>query len=213
MHLIESALIVFSAKGVDAAVVDDVIAQADVSRGTFYIYFSTNDEFMAAVMREVGNELLMLVEAAVQDRREAAMRLACALRMVLHTTRRFPLVGRFGCRAGMEAAAHTSLALTYLPRDLVQGIEAGRFQLNDGFLGMDLIAGSVRAAIYAMVSRAKIPATYPEEVTYHLMLALGLSKAVARKLVSEPLPPIVIPPDSLLGCTRRLTHRWRAAPI
>lgn len=202
MRLIESALLVFSEKGVDAAVIDDVIAQAEVSRGTFYNYFRTNEELMAAVLLEVGNELLQLVEQSVNLCKEPAQRLATALRMVLHTTRRYPLMGRFASRVGIEQAIQNSLALLYLPRDLKQGMDEGRFHLSDPLIGLDLISGAMRAAIYAMVSRPKVPAHYPEDITYHLLLALGMTKATARKLTELPISPVVMPPDSLLGRTQ-----------
>ena len=53
MHrkLVESALLVFAEKGVDASVIEDVIAAADVSRGTFYNYFRTNGELLARRFR------------------------------------------------------------------------------------------------------------------------------------------------------------------
>ncbi len=58
MHhkLVESALLVFAEKGVDASVIEDVIAAADVSRGTFYNYFRTTGELFAAAIQELGNE-------------------------------------------------------------------------------------------------------------------------------------------------------------
>lgn len=202
MRLIESALHVFSEKGVDAAVIDDVIAQAEVSRGTFYNYFNTNEELMAAVLQEVGNELLQLVEGVVTACKDPAQRLTMALRMVLHTTRRYPLLGRFTSRVGIERIIQNSLAMTYLPRDLSQGMEAGRFHLPDVFVGLDIITGTMRAAIYAMVSRPRVPARYPEDIACHLLLALGMTKAQARKIAEMPIEAVKVPKDSLLGRTQ-----------
>ena len=56
--LVESALFVFAEKGVDASVIEDVIAAAGVSRGTFYNYFRTNGELLAAAIDELGNEVV-----------------------------------------------------------------------------------------------------------------------------------------------------------
>ena len=56
--LVESALFVFAEKGVDASVIEDVIAAAGVSRGTFYNYFRTNAELLAAAINELGNEVV-----------------------------------------------------------------------------------------------------------------------------------------------------------
>ena len=90
MRLIESALHVFAHKGADAAVIEDVIAMAEVSRGTFYNYFRTTEEVMAAVQQDVGNELLSLVDMAIADRQDPAERLACGVRMVLQELNLLP---------------------------------------------------------------------------------------------------------------------------
>ena len=62
--LSESALLVFAEKGVDVPVIDDVIAAAGVSRGTFYNYFRTNAELLVAAIEELGNELVDMIEIA-----------------------------------------------------------------------------------------------------------------------------------------------------
>ena len=42
--LLEAAVAVFSAKGVSAASVDDIVRAAGVAKGTFYLYFATKDD-------------------------------------------------------------------------------------------------------------------------------------------------------------------------
>ncbi|MEY4756642.1 MAG: hypothetical protein RJA34_1540, partial [Pseudomonadota bacterium] len=54
-RLIEAAMEVFATQGVEATVIEDVIAQAGVSRGTFYNYFRTTEAVMSAVQQAVGN--------------------------------------------------------------------------------------------------------------------------------------------------------------
>jgi AcrR family transcriptional regulator len=79
VRLIEAALHVFAEKSADAAVIDDVIKAAGVSRGTFYNYFRTNEELMAAVLHAVGDEILGLIEAAIAAHEDPAERLAHGL--------------------------------------------------------------------------------------------------------------------------------------
>jgi AcrR family transcriptional regulator len=64
--LVESALLVFVDKGVDASVIEDVIAAAGVSRGTLYNYFRTNAELLVAAIEELGNEVVDLIESRVK---------------------------------------------------------------------------------------------------------------------------------------------------
>jgi AcrR family transcriptional regulator len=48
-ELVEAAVAVFTAKGVAAASVDDIVRSAGVAKGTFYLYFATKDDAVNAV--------------------------------------------------------------------------------------------------------------------------------------------------------------------
>ncbi len=205
MRLIESALHVFAHKGADAAVIEDVIAMAEVSRGTFYNYFRTNEELLAAVVKELGNELLALVETVVIQRKDPAERLATGVRMALHTMQAHPLLAQFVARSGLAMATNNSLAMTYLPRDIQAAMDSGRFNLGSVQVGLVLVLGTAHAAVAAMTLppplSTSLPANYAEEVTYHLLLGLGMTKAQARKLASIPITPVEFPEQALLART------------
>jgi AcrR family transcriptional regulator len=210
VRLIEAALQVFAAKSADAAVIDDVIKVAGVSRGTFYNYFRTNDELMAAVLHAVGDEILGLIEVAIADHEDPAERLAHGLRMMLRTARRFPMVGRFVSRVSIDSGMQHSFGVSYMVRDVTQGSAAGRFTLADPALGVDLVMGAVREALVALTTRSNVPESYPEEFTFHVLLGLGLRRAAARRLVELPIRPVEVPPGSLL---HRTQQRRRGAPL
>lgn len=201
-RLIEAAMEVFSSKGVDATVIEDLIEQAQVSRGTFYNYFRTTEEVMAAVQLAVGNELLSLVDMAIADRQDPAERLACGVRMVLHTARHFPQVGRFISRVGMSRSLDHLPALGYLLRDLLEATETGRFHLADPMLGLDLVVGTTSAALLSLSMRSDLTDAYPQEITFHILLGLGMTRAAARKLVDKPIQAVRLPPESLLVRTQ-----------
>ena len=197
-RLIEAAMEVFSSKGMDATVIEDLIEQAQVSRGTFYNYFRTTEEVMAAVLQTVGNELLSLVDVAIADRADPAERLACGVRMVLQTARHFPHAGRFIARVGVTRSMDHMPALGYLLRDLLEATATGCFQLADPMLGLDLVVGTTSAALLSLSMRADLTDAYPQEVTFHILLGLGMSRAAARELVEKPIGAVALPPESLL---------------
>jgi AcrR family transcriptional regulator len=211
VRLIEAALQVFAGKSADAAVIDDVIKVAGVSRGTFYNYFRTNEELMAAVLHAVGDEILGLIEVAIAHREDPAERLAHGLRMMLHTARRFPMVGRFVSRVSIDSGMQHSFGISYMVRDVTQGSAAGRFTLADPSLGVDLVMGAVREALVALTTRANLPESYPEEFTFHVLLGLGLPRAAARRFVELPIQPVEVPPESLLYRTQPRRRRTPTA--
>ncbi|HJV00713.1 MAG TPA: TetR/AcrR family transcriptional regulator [Burkholderiaceae bacterium] len=196
-HLIESALKLFAERGLEEVVIDDVLVAASVSRGTFYYYFKTNAELLAAVVEELGNELMQMIEAVVGKLKDPAERMALGLRLYLHTVQDYPTFAGFQARIGIHAARPTNLVFEYIPRHLDEGLRAGRFKIDDVAMGLDVVAGIALAAVNSIVSRP-VPANYPEQATTHILMGLGLTAAAAKRLVQLPLPTIALPPDSLL---------------
>src|SRR5208283_961217 len=129
MHrkLVESALLVFAEKGVDAPVIEDVIAAAGVSRGTFYNYFRTNGELLAAAIQELGNELVEHIEERVKSIPSPAARVFTGLRLYMDAARRFPLFARFVARIGPQAIGPGSRVQDYIPVHLATAIREGEF--------------------------------------------------------------------------------------
>lgn len=201
MRLIESALHVFAEKGLDATDIKDVIEHAQVSRGSFYNYFQTNEELMAAVLQALGNELLDLVDAVVTSRDDPAERVACGIRMVLHAAWEHELYARFVARVGIEMAIGNSLALQYLPRDIGAGVDAGQFHIVNLMAALVLVLGTTHAAICAISMSDELPEDFPQEVACQVLLGLGMSRAEARKRVGKSIEAVRFPPASLLART------------
>ena len=62
-ELIDAALAVFSAKGVAAASVDDIVRAAGVAKGTFYLYFDAKDDAVTAVAEQMVEGVASRIEA------------------------------------------------------------------------------------------------------------------------------------------------------
>lgn len=196
-RLIESAMLVFARRGAEGSVIDEVISVAEVSRGTFYHYFRTNEELLAAVAAEVGNQLLAVVDPVIRELPDPAARVACGIRLALMVARAHAHLAGFMVRVGPPALGAQSLATVYLPRDIEAGIASGRFAPMPPRLAFDLITGPVLAAFHTLLT---IPVTddYPQALAQAVLQALGLPKAAAAKAASLPLPPLALPADSLL---------------
>jgi AcrR family transcriptional regulator len=66
-ELVEAAVAVFSAKGVAAASVDDIVRSAGVAKGTFYLYFATKDDAVNAVASAMVDRVAERVLALATD--------------------------------------------------------------------------------------------------------------------------------------------------
>ena len=198
--LVESALLVFAEKGVDAPVIDDVIAAADVSRGTFYNYFRTNGELLAAAIQELGNELVEHIEQRVTTIPSPAERLFTGLRLYLGAARRFPLFARFVGRVGPEAIGTGSRVQDYIPIHLAEAVRVGEFVDAPIPVALDLVVGVGLVAV-ARIAQGRADEGYLVAILLALARALGLEPKRAAAILSEPLAPLDLGADSLLTRT------------
>jgi AcrR family transcriptional regulator len=195
-RLLESALHVFSRKG-PHAVIDDVIAQAGMARGSFYNYFRTNEELLAALAGELNNELIRAIDPLVQLRVDPAERVACGARMQLHAITQFPHLGAFISRLPFPTANSSLLGLRFLSRDIAQGITTERFRQIQPRVAIDLVAGVVLSAAYALACET-LQVDYPEQSVCQMLQGLGVDMAEAQRIVALPLPALTLPDSAIL---------------
>lgn len=196
-RLVESAMLVFAEKGVDASVIDDVLATAEVSRGTFYHYFRTNAELLAATSEEIYNELLFAIEVRVGGIADPAQRIACGLRLYFHTARRYPLLAKFVSRGGFDVNSPGNRFYEFLPPHVAQGMEGGQFRVMQPEVALDLIAGTGIVALVRM-SAGPTSTDYPEQVVAAILRGLGVKESKILAYISMELEPLFMPVDSLL---------------
>ncbi|MFC3612816.1 TetR/AcrR family transcriptional regulator [Lutimaribacter marinistellae] len=201
-RLIESAVLVFAEKGVDASVIDDVIATAGVSRGTFYNYFRSNQELLSAAGDQLGDELVEIIEHKVSTLPDPAERLATGIRLFIETARRYPLLGRFTARAGLESGGPGNLIYDYLPVHIRQGIAQGRFINMPMTVALDLIRGTAVITVYRL-SIGNGDETDADESVAAILRGLGLSPADAQELVKRDLPELVVSNTGLLERSKK----------
>lgn len=205
MRLIESAFVVFSEKGIDASVIDDVISAAAVSRGTFYNYFRTNSDLVVAIGESLSNEIVSLIEERIGGLEDPVEILATGLRLFLHTAYEFPYFARFIWRAGFNIDAAGHLVHEYVPRHIWRSMERKSFQVEDISTALEIILGIMLAAVYSISTRSPGVA-YAERMVAHALLALGVSADEAARLVALPLPEIRLADDSLLVRSNELAQ-------
>src|ERR1700712_2738411 len=73
-RLCEAATKVFAEKGFHATRVDDIVAGATTSHGTFYLYFGSKEELFDHLVAQVSAELARLADSAPTVSRTAASR-------------------------------------------------------------------------------------------------------------------------------------------
>ncbi len=188
--LIRSAIDVFARLGPDAPVIDDFIAAAGVARGTFYNYFKTTHELLAAVTEALNEEVLGMVDPHVLGYADPAQRFCVGTRLYVHFALRYPVFGTFLTRIGPAHAVRGRRLDRYLMRDLELGLASGRLRAGSALVVRDMILGSVFFGIETQLTEGGGGPQHIEDMLAVVLQGIGLPVDEARAIAAMPLPAI-----------------------
>ena len=195
-RLLRGALRVFADHGPDATVIDLVIRESGVSRGTFYNYFQNNEALFIEVAKEVSNEIIRIVDPLVQQKENPAARIACGVSAVINLAIAYPVFAQFVARGGPLAVSSGSLATEVVPRDVAAGISYGCFTITDQALAFDLILGPVIMAFHR-VQAGTVQTSYAEGIAQSVLLSLGVGRELALQYSKQEIGTIMLNDDSM----------------
>ena len=196
-RLLECALSLAADKGPERLSIDDVIAAAGVSRGTFYKYFDSPHSLVQALAIEVTNAVVRTLRPKVEPLDDLADRMATGVRTTLRLVRAHPVLGAFMVRAGWPVSERTQQFFVVVGADLRKGIRQGRFTRMHGEVAINLLAGLMVGAMHS-ITRERVPRDFPEQVAATLLRALGLPEQELALLATRPLAMPVIESETLL---------------
>ncbi|PKA68164.1 TetR family transcriptional regulator [Pseudomonas baetica] len=169
--------------------VEQITEIAKIARPTFYTYFSSMEELFSALSFELSHDFNNAVTAYSQTFTNAAETKSFAIRSYLtkaaadhqwgwgmiNLSYGAPLFG-----ADTNAAAMATVQA---------GMDSGIFKVTDVRVGRDMVLGAALAGMKTLMSEP-CPDDYPETITRHILISLGVTPARADKLVRVPLPDI-----------------------
>ena len=189
MRLLQSALLVFAEKGVDATVIDDVIAAAGVSRGTFYNHFRTTSELLLALATAMSDEALAVVDPVVLSLSDPVLRFSAGTRLYMQTAVRYPTWGRFITSVGTRIAARGQLIDVYLTRDLTDAVAAKRVTVTDLLVARDIVLGSIFYGIETMLTEPTHE-HHAEQLVATFLRSMGVAADEADEIAFMPLADV-----------------------
>jgi AcrR family transcriptional regulator len=204
-RLLEAGLSVLGQTEDEAAVIDEAIRRAKVSRGTFYNYFENADHLMRSIADEAGTELMAVTTPIVVLWEDPAERISTGIRAWISLVRQHPHLAPFFRRAGLHILANDRVR-TDLPRDLVMGMKTRRFTIQDVELGFVLVAGTVLAAINTMAV-GTTPRTYGSKLAERVLMSLGIEASEAKSISCAKIMRPKLPPESLIVRSQLVGHR------
>ncbi len=187
LRLLETALSVFNEKGPDIAVIDDFIAAAGVSRGTFYNHFRTTNELLLALATSMSDEVLQIVDPIVLALDDPMQRFATGTRLYMQMALRYPLWGSFITRVGTRIATRGQLIDVYLTRDLTLALKDKRITVDNVLVARDIVLGSIFYGIETMLTEPTQD-HHPEHMMRCVLIGFGLLPDEADRIAFMPLP-------------------------
>jgi AcrR family transcriptional regulator len=187
LRLLETALTVFTEKGPDAAVTEDFIAAAGVSRGTFYNHFKTASELLLALAAAMSDEVLQIVDPIVLQFDDPVQRFATGTRLYMQMALRYPLWGSFITRVGTRIATRGQLIDVYLTRDLTSALKLKRVKIDNVLVARDIVLGSIFYGIETILTEPTRD-HHPEHMMRCVLIGLGLGAAEAESIAFMQLP-------------------------
>ena len=184
LRLLESALRVFNDKGPELAVIDDFIAAAGVSRGTFYNHFKTTNELLLALATAMSDEVLQIVDPLVLHHDDPVARFATGTRLYMRMAVRYPLWGTFITQVGTRIATRGQMIDRYLTRDLE--LARKRLNVDSVRVARDIVLGAIFYGIETMLTEPTLE-NHPEQILRCVLLGLGLKPAEAQAIAFMPL--------------------------
>jgi AcrR family transcriptional regulator len=157
-QIIDGARAVFLAQGFDAASMGEIARQAEVSKGTLYVYFESKEELFAVVAREACKtqaETLLALDSDDHDVEAALTRLGqgyarflsqpgimSTIRTVISISERMPAIGKMFYETGPAVGVAT------LRCYLEAQVDAGYLEVDDCEVAAAQFLDSCRATIF-----------------------------------------------------------------
>lgn len=195
-RLVEAAVRAIAARGPDDILIDDVIAEAGVARGTFYKYFDTLSALFAEARESVGNEVLGIVLAARRPLPDPDEALAEDILRFVGAARRYPMVGLFLARIGLRGMGPGTVTHDLIPDYLEQGMADGCFCA----MPFDLAVDFIQVCVLTLLRREVAGQTGQRaDVIAAILRLLGVAPDRAARIADRQVPPVDAPADSLIA--------------
>ena len=197
--LLFSALSLASNKSIHDIDVDEVITHADVSRGTFYKYYSSVSILFQDLGQQLEQELSSLLDTPDISKTDHAVRLSITSRLIMRLLVDIPMLGKLFIQLPWLNQNPKLDAFKTIRHDIEQCIKNGLFEKLPVSIGLNLTIGSMVGGIHTML--LKPPAKgYENKVLRQALIGLGLDAKSADQLAAIQIPAkVTLPATGILG--------------
>ena len=189
--LVSAGYKVMSAKGIDAATMQEIAALADVGAGTVYSYFKSKDELAIAVLERLMHDLALRIEAVTDTFHDPAQVYAFGVRTVIEAATTDIRWKQLLYRSEVIADAMFRCMGPFAIRDLQNATLAGRFRVADAPLTWRMAVHAI-VGVSLAVTQDHLPYEAQHETVVRLLCMTGIGEAEALDLASRERPSLPV---------------------
>ena len=183
--LLDAAMRLFSDHTGPTPVIDDVIREAKVSRGTFYNYFDSMDEVLAAISQDISDQMTTGILPVYDVLQEPWQRLSVGFRLFMVRAMLDRKWASFVTR--VDAWQHNTLVAAYIEADLEQGKARGQFSFGRLDVATDFIMGASAYCIQTIRDGVPEPNLYMDAQVRMALACVGCNREIREQGVSFSL--------------------------
>ncbi|WP_213955453.1 TetR/AcrR family transcriptional regulator [Variovorax sp. dw_954] len=178
-RILDATVRVFVRRGDDMPVIEDVVREAGISRGTFYQHFPSLDDALRAASTGMNERMIAEILPLYDCLKEPWQRAAVGFRLFLIRAWQDPDWAAFVTR--MNAWPRDSLVATYMARDLERGSGLGQFHIDDAQTACDFLMGASAGGIQGVRSGVADPHAYMDISVRMALQSLGCSTELRER--------------------------------
>lgn len=175
--ILSAAIKLFAANGYKETSIADIMNEADLGTGTFYNYFSSKEEILKELLRNIVAQLRLYMEQSAEENKSAAVMLTDTLLLtadILEKNRFVQPLFLSAVEKGAEVKGHTSNLSGASFRDIFNQI-VRQGQLSGEFRD-DVPAAVITELFHSILQTASFSSLnmpFRENVKYKLEIVLG----------------------------------------
>jgi AcrR family transcriptional regulator len=183
-QLMQAARALYAERTIDSVTIDDLVNEAGVAKGTFYVHFEHLPDLQVAVADELAQELDDLLQPFRLQLADPIERIAAGCAAFLREALGNPSWGSLAARSAWALPSVAHAARAHLREDLRVAAARGRLGAITPELGFDVVSGIVLQTMRAAGERRLSPSDAPVAVEA-ILRALGVASAEAHTIVAR----------------------------
>jgi AcrR family transcriptional regulator len=186
-RLLAAARALFAAQGLEPTTIAEIAERADIAVGSFYNHFATKEDLLAVLLEQALTEQLHALQARQALVSDPAELISVAHRHLVRVAGSDPDWAWLLVRLNLPHRVVGAVFEAPARRDLLAGIEAGRFDVANVELALTASGGALIAVMHAVLSGdagAQADSAHAEGV----LGSFGLDRKEAREIARRPLP-------------------------